>query len=89
MLRKIKLLNPTKEQVEVAMEQGRLMAKEETNKQSVSFMPKSKSDADMDLIIKKYARNFCVGQYFESNPLNEILENIDKSYFNQNEQPKK
>jgi hypothetical protein len=81
-LRKVKLLEPTKVQIAEAMEFGKKMAKQENDK-LYGMYPSSRKEkeVDIDLVIKKYARNYCVGIYFEQNDLNLILSKINEEQF--------
>ena len=64
------------------MEFGKKMAKQENDK-LYGLYPSSRKEkeVDIDLVIKKYARNYCVGIYFEQNDLNLILSKINEEQF--------
>lgn len=81
-IRRTKLFKPTDEQIEQGMEFGKKMAKQENDK-LYGLYPSSRKDkeVDMDLVIKKYAANYCVGIYFQENDLNLILSKINEEQF--------
>jgi hypothetical protein len=85
LLRKIKLLNPNQEEINLAMEYGKKVALEEKDKlYSIYTTTRKQEKVDIDLLIKRYARNYCVGLFFEKNELNLILEKINLEQFTEN-----
>ena len=77
--RKIKLLNPSKETVNLAVEYGKSKAAEYVDNHFVDIMSKQKPNKE--LIEKRFARNYCIQVMFTKFKLEEILEKIEIKHF--------
>ncbi len=73
-------LNVDKKLVDEAMEYGKIEAEKHIN--NVYHNALSSEKPNLDNIIKRFARNYCVERYFEKNALDIILSQVNINEFN-------
>lgn len=75
-LRRTKLMTVTKETIDEAQKFGRMKVIELKQKQNYG-----KIEFDLDNEEKRWARNYCVGKFFETVDINILLNNIKPEHF--------
>jgi|GEM_PF-5046760 len=85
MLRRVKLLVPTKEEIDDAIAHGKEATIEYLKNQKPNYAVKSQIiKEDEGILNKRFARNYIVQKYFENNALNLILEKLIIEHFQNN-----